>query len=212
MCLNYRIMLEIIIKGIIIGLFISVPLGPIGMLIIQRTLHKGRINGIATGLGATFSDLIYTVVALFFISFVVDFIETHKFIIQTIGSIVVIGFGIFIFRSTPSTQPKVQSGKSVKITKDFISSFILTFSNPLILFILIAIFSRLSFLEGKTTIWEDITGILSILGGAFLWWSILTLLVSKFKFMFNVRRLKYLNQILGIIIILLGIISYFIKL
>lgn len=205
-------MLEIIIKGIIIGLFISVPLGPIGMLIIQRTLHKGRINGIVTGLGATLSDLIYTVIALFFLSFVLDFIELHRIIIQTIGSIVVVGFGIFIYKSTPSTQPKIESVNNLRVTKDFLSSFILTFSNPLILFILIAIFSRLNFLEGKTTIWEDLTGISSILGGALFWWVILTLLVSKFRYMFNIRRLKYLNQILGILIIILGIISYFTKL
>ncbi len=182
------------------------------MLIIQRTLHKGRINGIVTGLGATLSDLIYTVIALFFLSFVLDFIELHRIIIQTIGSIVVVGFGIFIYKSTPSTQPKIESVNNLRVTKDFLSSFILTFSNPLILFILIAIFSRLNFLEGKTTIWEDLTGISSILGGALFWWVILTLLVSKFRYMFNIRRLKYLNQILGILIIILGIISYFTKL
>lgn len=204
-------MFEIILKGIIIGLFISVPLGPIGMLIIQRTLHKGRINGIMTGLGATSSDLFYTIIALFFLSFVVDFIELHRIIIQTIGSIIVVGFGIFIFRSTPSTQPKLNSGNNLNFLKDFFSSFVLTLSNPLILFILIALFSRMSFLEGKTTIWQDLTGILSILSGATLWWLTLTFLVSRFKYMFNVRGLKYLNRILGIIIIILGIISFFSK-
>lgn len=71
-------MIETIIKGIIIGLFISVPLGPIGMLCVQRTLNRGRKHGIATGLGATMSDLIYTIVALFFVGFVVDFLEEKK--------------------------------------------------------------------------------------------------------------------------------------
>ena len=83
-------MIEIIIKGIIIGLFISIPLGPIGMLCIQRTLNRGRKYGIATGLGATTSDLIYTMITLFFVSFVVDLIEQQRFIIELGGSIILI--------------------------------------------------------------------------------------------------------------------------
>ena len=63
-------MIDTVIKGIVIGLFISIPLGPIGMLCIQRTLSRGRKYGIATGLGATSSDLLYTLVTLFFLSFV----------------------------------------------------------------------------------------------------------------------------------------------
>ena len=86
-------MIEIIIKGIIIGLFISIPLGPIGMLCIQRTLNRGRKYGIATGLGATTSDLIYTMITLFFVSFVVDLIEQQRFIIELGGSIILIAFG-----------------------------------------------------------------------------------------------------------------------
>ncbi|MDR0811641.1 MAG: LysE family transporter, partial [Paludibacter sp.] len=94
-------MLEIIIKGIIIGLFISVPVGPIGMLCIQRTLNRGRTAGIVTGIGATTSDLLYTIVTLFFLSFVIDFIEIHRFAIQLIGSVLMIGFGVFIYKSHP---------------------------------------------------------------------------------------------------------------
>lgn len=198
-------MIETILKGIIIGLFISVPLGPIGMLCVQRTLNRGRRFGIVTGLGATTSDLIYTIVALFFIGFVVDFIEGNKTLIQIMGSLIVIIFGFFIYKNNPARQPMPNQNKNESLMGDFISSFILTFSNPLILFILIALFARFDFLNESTTIFHNIIGIFSILIGAFLWWSTLTFFVGKFKSKLSYRGIKLINHITGIIIISIGI-------
>jgi len=200
-------MLEIIIKGILIGLCISVPLGPIGMLTIQRTLNRGQKYGIATGLGATASDLIYTIITLFFLSFVLDFIEDHRFVIELVGSLVVALFGWYIFQSNPATQPKPNETVKHSLLSDFVTSFGLTFSNPLVLFVLIALFARFQFIGNKTTLFVSICGILSILGGALLWWNMLTILVSKFKNKLNMRELKLINQVTGIIILLIGCIG-----
>lgn len=197
-------MLEIIIKGILIGLCISVPLGPIGMLCIQRTLNKGQKYGIATGLGATASDLIYTIITLFFLSFVIDIIEANRFVIQVIGSLLVVGFGVFIYRTNPVTQPKPNETRKHSLLSDFMTSFGLTFSNPLVLFILIALFARFEFISTETTLFVSVIGISSILAGALLWWSLLTFLVSRFRNKLNIRELKLLNQITGFIIIVIG--------
>ena len=197
-------MLEIIIKGVLIGLCISVPLGPIGMLTIQRTLNRGQKYGVATGLGATTSDLVYTIITLFFLSFVLDFIEAHRFVIELVGSLVVALFGWYIFQSNPATQPKPNETVKHSLLSDFVTSFGLTFSNPLVLFVLIALFARFQFIGNKTTLFVTICGILSILGGALLWWNMLTILVSKFKNKLNMRELKLINQITGIIILLIG--------
>ncbi|MDP4240678.1 MAG: LysE family transporter [Bacteroidota bacterium] len=200
-------MLDIFIKGVLIGLCISVPLGPIGMLTIQRTLNRGQKYGIATGLGATTSDLIYTIITLFFLSFVLDFIEEHRFVIELLGSTVVAIFGWYIFNSNPATQPKPNETSKHSLFGDFMTSFGLTLSNPLVLFVLIALFARFQFIGNKTTLWVSIIGILSILGGAFLWWNTLTFLVSRFKNKLNMRELKLINQITGVIIILIGVVG-----
>lgn len=197
-------MFEIIIKGILIGLCISVPLGPIGMLCIQRTLNRGQKYGIATGLGATTSDLVYTIITLFFLSFVLDLIEEHRFIIQLVGSIVVAVFGYYIFSSNPATQPKPNEPIKQTLLGDFASSFGLTFSNPLVLFVLIALFARFEFIGRNSTLFVSIIGILSILGGALMWWSLLTFLVSRLKDKLNMRDLKIINLITGVVIMLIG--------
>ena len=97
-------MFHTILTGIIIGLFISVPVGPIGILCIQRTVNRGRAHGIITGLGATTSDLIYAVLVGFSMSFVINFIETHQMTIQIVGSLIIFGFGLHIFRTNPVRQ------------------------------------------------------------------------------------------------------------
>lgn len=201
-------MFDTIYKGIIIGLFISVPLGPIGMLCIQRTLNRGQKYGIITGLGATASDLLYTVVSLFFLSFVLDFIEQYKLTIQITGSLILVIFGYFIFNSHPSTQPKPSESRQFSMFGDFITSFGLTLSNPLVLFVLIAIFAKFEFITNKSTLAEISIGIISILSGALLWWSILTFFVSRFRLKLNLKGLRTLNKITGIIIILIGIVGF----
>lgn len=195
------------IKGIIIGLSISVPLGPIGMLCIQRTLNRGQKYGISTGIGATFSDLIYSVVTMFFINFVLDFIEERQVIIQIIGSVIIFFFGLWIYRSHPSTQPVLPNEKPTEhsLFTDFITSTALTLSNPLILFVLIALFSQFDYVTTEMTIFAYGFALFSIFTGALLWWVTLTSLVSKFRNRFNLRGLKIINRITGGIIIALGL-------
>jgi threonine/homoserine/homoserine lactone efflux protein len=200
-------MLDTIYKGILVGLFVSIPLGPIGMLCIQRTLNRGQKYGIATGFGATASDLLYTIVSLFFLSFVLDLIEQYKFVIQISGSAILIIFGYFIFNSHPSAQPKPHESKQFSLFGDFITSFGLTLSNPLVLFVLIALFAKFEFITNESTFFEIVIGIASILSGALLWWSVLTLLVSKFRQKLNINGLRTINKVTGIVIIGIGIIG-----
>lgn len=204
-------MLDTIYKGILVGLFVSIPLGPIGMLCIQRTLNRGRKYGIATGFGATASDLLYTIVSLFFLSFVLDFIEHYKFLIQISGSVILILFGYFIFNSHPLAQPKPQELKQFSLFGDFITSFGLTLSNPLVLFVLIALFAKFEFITNESTLTEIATGILSILLGAALWWSVLTYLVNKFRQKLSINGLRILNMVTGVIIMCIGLIGLIIS-
>ncbi len=207
--------MEVFIKGIIIGLSISIPLGPIGMLCIQRTLNRGQKYGIVTGLGATTSDIIYSIITLFFLSFVIGLVEQHRVVIQLVGSVIIVLFGWWIFRSNPVAQPQVKEKQdNPSVLSDFITSFGLTLSNPLILFILIALFAKMEFIPLEASIWVHIFGLFAIILGATSWWIVLTTFANKFRHRFNVRGLKLINKITGSIIATIGavgLITTFIK-
>ncbi|MCB9071599.1 MAG: LysE family transporter [Prevotellaceae bacterium] len=199
-------MFHTILTGIIIGLFISVPVGPIGILCIQRTVNRGRAHGIVTGLGATTSDLFYAVLVGFSMSFVINFIETHQVMIQIIGSLIIFGFGLHIFRTNPVKQlSSARKPSKGSYANDFFSAFGLCFSNPLIIFLFIGLFARFQFFTPTQTLFEHIVGLVAILMGAFSWWLLLTLIVGKLRNQFNVRGLWILNKITGGILMLLSV-------
>lgn len=94
-------MIYYIIKGILIGILVSAPLGPSGVLCIQRTLNKGRVYGFVTGLGVAISDLLYAMITGFGMSFVTSFIESNQLLLQIAGSLVMFGFGLYLFWNNP---------------------------------------------------------------------------------------------------------------
>ncbi len=189
-------------RGIAIGILVSAPMGPVGMLCIQRTLNKGRRTGFYTGLGAALSDLLYCILTGFGLSFIEDFLERNHDIIQLIGSAVLIGFGIYIFRQNPMRRiKKAPDASSPSVKKDFISGFLFTFSNPLILFLIIGLFARFNFLVPEIRFYHYLTGFLFICAGAIAWWWLVTLFVDKVRAHFNLRSLWLINRIIGIIIL-----------
>ncbi|HPI70845.1 MAG TPA: LysE family transporter, partial [Tenuifilaceae bacterium] len=131
----------LIIKGIIIGLLASIPLGPIGVICIQRTLNKGKISGFVSGLGAATADTIFSAIAGFSLTFIIAFIQKQQIIFQAIGGVVVFLLGIKIFYTNPIKQFRRHKRKKNNLMEDFLSVFILTFTNPLAVFFFIALFA-----------------------------------------------------------------------
>lgn len=213
-----ELLIYIIIRGITIGIIVSAPMGPIGVLCIQRTLNKGRRSGIATGLGASLSDLFYAMLTGFGMSIVIDFIETNEAIIQIIGSLVLMGFGIYLYRQNPARNIRKRLMQKNSFIQDFTTSFLLTLSNPLILFLFIGLFARLNFFLPEMTLFHYILGYIAILIGAIIWWLTITFFINKVRSRFNLRSLWLINRGIGAIIIIMslvgfgtGIIEYFTK-
>jgi len=198
-------MFSIITTGILIGILVSAPMGPLGILTIQRTLHKGRVNGIVTGLGATTSDLIYALLVGFSMNFIINFVEQYRPVIQIIGSLVLFIFGFFIFRKKPKELDNSTIGTSDRnLISSYTSAFGLCFSNPIVIFIFIALFARFNFFSPHHSIIEVLIGLASILAGAFLWWLFLTFIVGIFRSKFKTRGLRILNLIAGSVLMVLA--------
>lgn len=208
-------MLEFIVKGFLLGLFVSMPLGPLAVLCIQRTLNKGRWHGFATGVGIAFSDMVYALIAGLGMSFVIAFVTHQQHIIQLIGSCVICLFGVYIFRSNPVKKIAPVSSPQ-NYFQDFITAFFITISNPMILFLFIGLYARFNFIHtdenNHFAVFKTILGVLFIFIGALTWWFSLVSIINLFRHKFNVRSLWIINKVMGSIIIILGIIGFILSL
>ncbi len=200
--------LKNILDGIIIGFSASVPLGPIGVLCIQRTLNKGRLAGFFSGLGAAFSDTIYAIIAGFSLSFIVSFIEQQLLYIQIFGAGILIFLGIKIFYSNPAKQLRKQKKGKGNLFQDFVSTFLITISNPLAIFLFLAFFASFGVVKKGGGYLDHLLLISGVMMGASLWWFILTSIVNLFRSKINLRRLWWLNKIAGATIVVLVVIAF----
>ena len=199
--------LDLIFKGILIGIIASAPMGPVGVLCIQRTLNKGRWYGFITGVGATVSDIIYAMFTGLGMSFIMNLISnpTNLFWLKIIGSVILMAFGIYCYRSNPTRKIHASSKNKGTLWHNGITAFLITFSNPLIIFLFIAVFAQLTFVIPHRPI-EMTLSYLSIVGGALLWWFGLTWLVSKIRGKFDNNGILIINKVIGSIVVLISFI------
>lgn len=197
-------LIYIIIRGILIGVLVSAPMGPIGMLVIQRTLNKGRRPAFCTGIGAAFSDLIYCLLTGLGMSFITDFVSTNQLLLQIIGSVVLGAFAYVLIHKPPMHTLTAHQYVANTYWKDIMSGFLLTFSNPLILFFIIGLFARFNFLLPEFRHYHYVAGYMSIFAGALLWWFTITFFIDKVRSRFNMKSLRVLNCIIGIILLIMA--------
>ena len=194
--------LALILKGVLIGIIASAPMGPVGVLCIQRTLNKGRWYGFVNGIGAAVSDIIYALLSGLGMSFVMDLITnpTNKFWLQIIGSIILLVFGICCFRANPTRKMHRSGNKKGSLLHNGITAFFVTFSNPLIIFLFIGTVAQFAFVVPNHPI-EMTLGYMSIVVGALLWWFGLTWLIDKIKEKFDTNGILIINKVIGSLVI-----------
>ena len=197
--------LDILVKGFVIGIVVSAPLGPVGVLCIQRTLNKGRWYGFVTGLGASLSDIAYALLTGYGMSFVFDYINKNIFYLQLLGSIMLLAFGIYTVRSYPVQSIRPVSANKGSYFHNFITAFAVTLSNPLIIFLFIGLFARFAFVQPGVLVFEEITGYLAIALGALAWWFGITFFVNKVRTRFNLRGIWILNRVIGSIVMAVSV-------
>lgn len=200
-------MFGVLIKGVVIGVLVSAPMGPVGILCIQRTLNKGRWHGFVTGMGAALSDILYAILTCLGMGVVINFIEANQTPLQLVGSVVLAIFGYYIYNSNPVRNLKKQREGKISYTQDFITAFLLTLSNIFIILLYIGLFARFGFVQPEHSVFVLIGGILCIGVGAIIWWFMITYFVAKLKKRFNVRGIKVMNRAIGAIIIAVSVIG-----
>ena len=200
--------LDLLVKGFIIGVVVSAPLGPVGVLCIQRTLNKGRWYGFVTGLGASLSDIAYALLTGYGMSFMFDFIAANQMYLQLLGSVMLLGFGIYTFRSNPVQSLRPVSQNKGTYLHNFITAFFVTLSNPLIIFLFIGLFARFAFVLPGIHIYEQVVGYVAIALGAFTWWFGTTYVVNKVRNRFDLRGIWMINRIIGIVVMVISVVGF----
>lgn len=201
--------IELIIKGMLIGIIASAPMGPVGVLCVQRTLNKGRWQGLATGLGASISDIIYALITGAGLSFLMDFISdgTVSYILRVACSVVLLCFGIYCFRSKPKPIHMLNK-QNLSLVYNAHTAFWITFANPLIILLFGATMAQFSFVIADHPLEMGI-GYMSIFAGAMLWWFGLTWLIDTIKGKFDDNGVIIINKVIGSIVIIVSLVFAF---
>ena len=196
----------IFIKGVIIGLLVSAPLGPIGIMCIQRTLNRGYMSGFVSGLGAAAADIIFAVIAGLGLTIIINFIEKQHIYFQILGGLFVLYIGYRIFNTNPVKQLRLQRLNKTRLSQDFASVFLLTISNPMAILLFIAIMAALKVANGVLSIFELSILTAGIAGGAILWWFILASIANRFRNRIRLKSIWWLNKITGSVVFLFGVV------
>ena len=183
-------------QSLLIGLSIAAPVGPIGLLVIQRTLQRGAIVGLATGLGAAAADAIYGAVGAFGVTAVIDALVGARVPLALGGGTFLLWLAWRIWRSKPAEQA-AQAGGGAGLLSCFAGTFALTLSNPATIFSFIAVFGTLGASLAGGSPWTMIAGVLV---GSALWWLLLSALVGRLRSRFDSRAQTWVNRVSALLL------------
>jgi threonine/homoserine/homoserine lactone efflux protein len=191
-------------KGFLLGFIMSTPVGPIAILCIRRTMIRGRLNGILTGLGAATADAFYGGVAAFGAKWISDPLIRYMGWFQFLGGIVLGFLAYNLFKSNkPMKELKLAKASGVKT---YFSSILLTLSNPGTIFSFLAIFTMFQF--GI----KDSQSALILTGGVFLgavtWWLFLSTLTLRFHNLLSEKTIHKINVASATGLLLFAIVAF----
>ncbi|MGE5432975.1 MAG: LysE family translocator [Syntrophomonadaceae bacterium] len=190
------------IKGFLIGLAMTISIGPLTIMCIRETLAQGQLRGLAVGLGASSGDLFYSSVAAFGITIISDFLIAERFWIHIIGGIILFFIGFKTFRAEPP-DPKQQTNNG-GVFKLYLSALIIAFTNPITIFAFLALFASV----GMASEYNHIHALAIVAGvftGSFIWFVALTSGIKRFRDKFDLPGMRLANKIAGVLIFIAGI-------
>lgn len=192
----------VFLKGMIIGLSIAAPVGPIGILCIRRTLAHGRIAGLLSGLGAASADAVYGIIAGFGMTVITNILIGHKQWIGLIGGILLCCLGARVLVAKPAQEQATVKGRG--LIGFYLSTLLLTLTNPMTIIFFMAVFASLgaTAVQNTVTPWVLVSGVFA---GSGAWWFALSFGVSIFRSRLNSGYLRLINIVSGSIIIFFGI-------
>jgi threonine/homoserine/homoserine lactone efflux protein len=196
----------IIPAGIMIGVLVAMPVGPVNLLCVQRAIERGFWGGVAAGLGVVIGDGLIALFAALGVGAVTGVIRHYRMTVQTIGGLALVAFGIRLYLTRPQLlhdeHAEGQRTSLAAFAWDIPQTFFLTITNPGAVLALFAIFGGVSsFVEVESYV-DAFTMVAAVMGGSSMWWVVLSHTISRFRHRMDLNSLRILNR--GASIILLG--------
>jgi threonine/homoserine/homoserine lactone efflux protein len=195
----------LLLKGIIIGFALALPIGPVGILCIRKTITRGHLPGMIIGFGAATADAMYGCVAALGLTFISDLLVTQHMWLRLIGGAFLLYLGIKTFLTHPVEEMPQANGRGLLGT--YVSTLLLTLTNPLTIFAFLGVFAALGLRNGNLGYGSAATLVSGVFLGSALWFFTLSYGVTLFRKKINSTGLGWINRISGLLIILFGIIA-----
>ena len=201
--------MSLFLRGLLIGLAIAAPVGPIGVLCIRRTLAEGRVIGFITGLGAATADMLYGAVAAFGLTAISGLLVSEQRWLRLIGGMFLCYLGVrtLLTRPRPADRAATSNRRGTHATSAYLSTLGLTLTNPLTILSFVAIFAGIG--VGATGGSAALAGliVLGVFCGSALWWLTLSGAVSLLRDRFDARGLLWVNRVSGAVILTFGVVA-----
>lgn len=197
--------LVLILSGLLIGVAVAAPIGPVNLICIRRTLKYGMLNGFVSGAGAAVGDGVFAIVAAFGVTAVISFVAAYSGWLQLVGGVFLLGLGVRTWFDHPHLDDKLPEGSLGDLLPVISVTFFLTITNPATMLGFIAIFGGVAdFTIGTEDYMRASILVASVIGGSVLWWAAITGFVSLFRDRMTDTGLALLNKVSAVIIVLFG--------
>ena len=195
-------------KAIIIGFAIAAPVGPIGLLCIQRSLRDGLKIGLMTGLGAATADTLYGFVAAFGLTAIASFLTHYQWWLHLIGSLFLLLLGLrLLTKKHRHIHKKGKEDKSPWHT--YGTTIALTMMNPLTIFAFMAIFAGLGLGTQHRDYFHAAVLVAGIFLGSSCWWLLLSSVVATvLHHRIKEHSIVMIDRISGTIILLCCLVAF----
>jgi len=192
------LLLIFLLKGIAVGIVIAVPVGPVGVMCVRRTIFEGKRAGFVSGLGAATADALFGLIAAFGLTFVSDWLIGYHQWLRIAGGFYLLYVGgsalLAKLEARQSSEPNAES-----VLRHFLSTFALTLTNPITILAFLGIFSALGLSGADATFARAAMMVLGVWLG-----SLLTFGLGSLFHSFEARHLKWINHASGTILLLSG--------
>ncbi len=197
--------MPLLVRGLLIGMAIAAPVGPIGVLCIRRTLAEGRPVGFVSGLGAASADAVYGSVAAFGLTAVSGALIASQFWLRLVGGLFLLVLGLRTFRAPVADRPAAAGGRG--LLGAYASTFALTLTNPMTILSFAAVFAGLGIAGARGDYLQAAGLVAGVFLGSATWWLALSQGVGLLRNRLGANAFRWINRLSGVVIFVFGVVA-----